>query len=499
MEEAKKFYEEQRRKLKAMEYIGFLTDWDLQTEAPRGSMETAAAQQAVLAELEYKMQTDPQYVQAVDTLYENREQLSPVLAHEIQRQKKSLDEIRKVPMEDYVSYQELVSNAYPLYVEAKQNNSFETFAPSLEKIIDFQRKLADWLSTEERQGYDVLLDQYEEGFGTREYDRFFGVLREKLVPFVHKVADKKLSYDRSFAEKTYDADKQREFCRYLQEVMCFDKSRSVLKESEHPFTSGFGSRDVRITVHYYPENFVSSIFSAIHETGHGLYEQQSDPALDETFSGGGASMGLHESQSRFYENMIGRSRAFWEVHYGKLQEIFSEQLGEVPLDDFVKYINTVERSFMRTEADELTYPLHIMLRYDMERAFMKNELEVKDFPRYWNQLFREYFGMEPPTDTLGVLQDVHWAYGNVGYFPTYVLGSAYAAQIYHAMNRDFDVEASLKNGTTQKINDWLREHIHRFGASMPPAEILKNATGEEFNPQYYVDYLIEKYSRIYEL
>ena len=281
--------------------------------------------------------------------------------------------------------------------------------------------------------------------------------------------------------------------------MCFDKSRSVLKESEHPFTSGFGSRDVRITVHYYPENFVSSIFSAIHETGHGLYEQQSDPALDETFSGGGASMGLHESQSRFYENMIGRSRAFWEVHYGKLQEIFSEQLGEVPLDDFVKYINTVERSFVRTEADELTYPLHIMLRYDMERAFMKNELEVKDFPRYWNQLFREYFGMEPPTDTLGVLQDVHWAYGNVGYFPTYALGSAYAAQIYHAMNRDFDVEASLKDGTTQKINDWLREHIHRFGASMPPAEILKNATGEEFNPQYYVDYLIEKYSRIYEL
>lgn len=210
-------------------------------------------------------------------------------------------------------------------------------------------------------------------------------------------------------------------------------------------------------------------------------------------------MGMHESQSRFYENMIGRSRGFWEVHYGKLQELFPEQLKDVPLDDFMKHINRAECSFIRTEADELTYPLHIMLRYDMEQAFMKGELEVKDFPKHWNQLFEKYFGIVPSNDTEGVLQDVHWAYGNVGYFPTYALGSAYAAQIYHAMNQDFNVEESLKEGTTKKINDWLKEHIHRYGASKTPEEILKAATGESFNPHYYVDYLKDKYSRIYEI
>lgn len=499
MEKAQKIYEEQRKKLKAMEYVGFLTDWDMQTEAPRGGMEAASAQQAILAEMEYRMRTEPEYVQAVDTLYAGREALEPILAHEIEVQKKNMDELRKVPMEEYTRYQELISNAYPLYVEAKTENDFQKFAPSLEKILGYQRKMAEWLQTEERQGYDVLLDKYEDGFGIREYDAFFEVLRRELVPFVQKVTGKKLAYDRQFAEKTYDVEGQKQFCRYLQDVMCFNKASGVMKESEHPFTSGFGTKDVRITVHYYPDHFTSSIFSAIHETGHGLYEQQVDPALDETCSGGGASMGMHESQSRFYENMIGRSRAFWEAHYGKLQEIFPEQLSSVPLEDFMKYINTAECSFIRTEADELTYPLHIMLRYDMEQAFMKGELEVKDFPEHWNQLFEKYFGMVPPSDTEGVLQDVHWAYGNVGYFPTYALGSAYAAQIYYAMNRDFDVEASLKEGTTKKINDWLREHIHRYGSSKTPGEILREATGEEFNPHYYVEYLIGKYSRIYDI
>ena len=499
MDEALRIYTEQRSKIKALGYVGFLTNWDVQTEAPRGSMESEAKQQAVLAELEYRLRSDPAYTQAVNTLYEGRAALDPTLAHEIEIQKKDLDELQKIPMEEYTAYQELTYTSYPVYVEAKNTNQFSLFAPYLEKILAYQRKLVDWLGTDTRRGYDVLLDKYEEGMTTEEYDRFFAVLREQLVPFVKKVTAKKLELDRGFASQTYDAARQKQFCEYLQDVMKFDKSRGVLKESEHPFTSGFGSRDVRITVHYYPENFVSSIFSVIHETGHGLYEQQCDPALDETFSGGGASMGLHESQSRFYENMIGRSRAFWQVHYAKLQETFPEQLKDVPLESFVKYINTAECSFVRTEADELTYPLHIMLRYDMEQAFMRGELEVKDFPAHWNHLFEEYFGMVPPTDTLGVLQDVHWAYGNVGYFPTYALGSAYAAQIAHAMSQDFDIAESLQDGTTARINEWLREHIHRYGASRPPREILRQAVGEDFNPQYYVDYLIEKYSRIYDL
>lgn len=206
-------------------------------------------------------------------------------------------------------------------------------------------------------------------------------------------------------------------------------------------------------------------------------------------------MGLHESQSRFYENVIGRSRAFWQVHYPVLKQTFPEQLSDVNLDDFLAYINTAERSFVRTEADELTYPLHVMLRYEIEQKVISNELQVKDLPQYWKTKFNEYFGITPPTDTLGVLQDVHWAYGNFGYFPTYALGSAIASQLFYYMNKDFDVYASLQSGNTAKINEWLRERVHKYGSSKYPDEILLLATGEAFNPDYYIDYLINKYSR----
>lgn len=206
-------------------------------------------------------------------------------------------------------------------------------------------------------------------------------------------------------------------------------------------------------------------------------------------------MGLHESQSRFYENMIGRNPAFWAVHYKHLQQHFPVQLKRVSLQQFCDFVNRAECSFVRTEADELTYPLHVMLRYEIEKKLIDGSLEVADLPAFWNQKFTEYFGITPPNDTLGVLQDVHWAYGNFGYFPTYALGSAIAAQLYHHMNNDFNVEESLQNGTTQQVNNWLKEHVHKYGSSKYPDEILRLATGEDFNPNYYVDYLIKKYSK----
>jgi carboxypeptidase Taq len=226
---------------------------------------------------------------------------------------------------------------------------------------------------------------------------------------------------------------------------------------------------------------------------------QVDPTLNDTLSWDGASMAMHESQSRFYENMIGRSPLFWKVHYPKLKETFPEQLRDVPQETFIRYINQSGYSFIRTEADELTYPLHIMLRYEVEKAVVEEGLRAEDIPAFWNERFRDYFGMTLPTDTLGVLQDVHWATGEFGYFPTYALGSAYAAQIYAAMEKDLDVERALASGTTGEINEWLREHIHRYGASRYPKEILKLATGEDFNPNYYVEYLVNKFSSVYDL
>lgn len=494
MQKELQYYLNQRKKMVAMHYVNFIIGWDMQTDAAENSILADSEQSAVLSEMDYMMTTDPEFERSVAVLYERRDELDDVLRHEIEVMYKSIQDTKKIPLEEYTAYSELSSKAYPIYVKAKTENNFELFRPYLEKIVEFCRKQTVWLQTDELKGYDVLLDMYETHYTQAKYDKFFSVLRERLVPFV-KAKTAKPTVVPEWAKQTFSKDKQREFCEYIRDVMCFDKSRGIMKESEHPFTSGFGTDDVRITTHYYEDNLVSSIFSTIHETGHATYEQQCDKALNGTFSGGGASLGLHESQSRFYENIIGRSRAFWQAHYGKLQQVFAPQLDGVTLDEFVAYVNTAERSFVRTEADELTYPLHIMLRYEIEQKVIKGELAVKDLPAYWNSKFTEYFGITPPTDTLGVLQDVHWAYGNFGYFPTYALGSAIAAQLYHHMNKDFNVDESLKDGTTKRINEWLKEHIHKYGASKYPDEILCLATGEDFDPNYYVDYLISKYSK----
>lgn len=494
MQKELNYYLSQRKKMVAMRYVNFIIGWDMQTDAAENSILADSEQSAVLSEMDYMMTTDHEFEQSVAVLYERRDELDDVLRHEIEVMFKSIQDTKKIPLEEYTAYSELSSKAYPIYVKAKTENNFELFRPYLEKIVEFCRKQTVWLATDELKGYDVLLDMYETHYTQAKYDKFFNVLRERLVPFVKAKTAKPVEVP-EWAKQTFSKDKQREFCEYIRDVMCFDKSRGIMKESEHPFTSGFGTDDVRITTHYYEDILVSSIFSTIHETGHATYEQQCDKSLNGTFSGGGASLGLHESQSRFYENMIGRSRAFWEAHYGKLQQIFAPQLDGVSLDEFVAYVNTAERSFVRTEADELTYPLHIMLRYEIEQKVIAGELEVKDLPVYWNAKFTEYFGITPPTDTLGVLQDVHWSYGNFGYFPTYALGSAIAAQLYHYMSKDFNVDESLKDGTTKRINEWLKEHIHKYGASKYPDEILRLATGEDFNPNYYVDYLIDKYSK----
>lgn len=492
--EALEFYTKHRKKILALNFANFVISWDMQTEAAQNSIIADSEQVGVLAEESYLLFADEQFLQAVDVLFENAVQLDPAMRHEVEMVRKDILQTRKIPQDKFAAFSELTSKAYPVYVQAKQENNFELFRPYLEEIVDYRRQSIKWLQTDELKGYDVLLDQFEPHFTTKQYDEFFDLLREKLVPVIKRVA-KKSRKAPAWATKKYDAALQREFCEYLRDVMCFDKSRGIMKESEHPFTSGFGTDDVRITNHYYEDNFTSSIFSAIHETGHALYEQQCDASLNGTLSGGGASLGMHESQSRFFENMIGRSDAFWRVHYGKLQQIFPKQLKNVTVEQFVEFINRAERSFVRTEADELTYPLHIMLRYEIEKKLVCGKLQVKDLPEYWNKQFKKYFGITPPTDTLGVLQDVHWAYGEMGYFPTYALGSAIAAQLYHHMNKDFNVEESLKCGNTAQINEWLKTHVHKFGASKYPDEILREACGEDFNPNYYVDYLVKKYDR----
>ncbi len=492
-------YEEYRKKLKAYNYAMWMIGWDSSTEAPKGCFEERAKYTGILSEESYKLETSPEYIDIVNNLYESKDNLDSILSHEIIQVKKNMDKILKIPMEEYVQFRMLLATSQNTWTDAKLKNDFEIFKPCLEEIVLFTRKYTKYLETENLKGYNILLDDFEPGFTTEEYDEFFGVLKKELVPFVKEITSRKLTYNDSFENKTYPRLEQIEFAKYIQEVMCYDTEHGLMKESEHPFTSGVSSRDVRFTVHYYEDLLVSSIFSAIHELGHATYEQQSSPELDDTFVGGGASMAMHESQSRFYENIIGRSLKFWEIHYGKLQATFKEQLKDTSLEDFYKAINKVENSLIRTEADELTYPLHIMIRYDIERMILNDEVEVSDLPEIWNKMVKEYLGIDVPNVSKGVLQDVHWSNGTFGYFPTYALGSAYAAQIYNKMKQEIDIEKILESGTTKGINEWLKDKIHKYGSTKYPKELLKIATGEDFNPMYYVNYLKDKYSKIYNI
>lgn len=494
-----KCYEKLRSKIKAYNYVLRTISWDSATEAPKGCFEYRGKQVGIITEELHKTITGEEYANCINSLYQRIEDLEPVLAHEIIEAKKSLDRISKIPTYEFVEYQVLLSSSPEQWVKAKISNNFELFRPTLEKIVDYQRRYVKYLETENIKGYDILLDNYEPGFTTKEYDKFFDLLKKDLVPFFKKVSKMNLDFDDSFDNLVYSHRQQKEFCEYLQDVLCFDRDRGLMKESEHPFTSGVSTTDVRFTVHYHEDDFTSSIFSAIHEIGHAIYEQQVNPKLDGTFSGGGASIGMHESQSRLYENMIGRSYEFWVKHYPKLQEIYPDQLRDVTVDDFHKLINKTEASFIRTEADELSYPLHIMLRYDLEKGLINGQYEVKDIDKIWNDLFKQYFDLEVKEPSLGVLQDMHWASGMFGYFPTYALGSAYAAQIYHQMNKELDIKNIISSGNTKEINLWLKEKIHKYGSSLYPKEILSLMTNEEFNPSYYVNYLKEKYMKLYDL
>lgn len=498
VKQALEVYQKSCKRQKAFGLAFFLEGWDAETEAPAKSAASRAEAVGTLSEMSYEEATKKELREAVEVLYNARDQLSSVLKHEIENQHKEIAKLARIPQEEYVEFSKLMALAYPAYVEAKRNNDWAAWEPLLSKIVEYQRKYLVWQDGD-KHGYDILLDEYEPGYGMAEYDRFFALLKEKLVPLVHKIAAKG-NADVWKPQGKYDVAKQKAFCEeYIRKVMCFDPSETVVKESEHPFTNGFGRLDVRITNHYYPQDPASAIFSAIHEMGHGMYERQCDPKLDDTMSGGGASMAMHESQSRLMENVIGRSREFWTKHYPRLQRTFRKQLADVSLDDWYRYVNKVECSLIRTEADELTYPMHIMVRYELEKALMDGSLEVKDLPKAWNAKYKEYLGVDVPSDTEGVLQDVHWAYGDFGYFPTYALGSAYAAQMVHVMRKDLDWEGNVSAPTLKGIAKWLKQHIHRYGSSKEPKDILYLATGEAFDPDYYVNYLLDKYSKVYDV
>lgn len=471
-----------------------LFEWDNETLAPKEAGELTSNVIGILSGEYFQTVTDDEVKKLIKKC--QKEDLDQVEAANVRELAEELEQLDCIPQDEYEANARLVAKAAAIWAKAKEAKDFEAFAPTLEKVIDFQKKFASYRAKKGQNLYDVMLDTYEKGFDMENLDQFFGLLKKELVPFLKKVQEEGRQIEDGFLTGDYPEPDQEKLAKFLAEYVGFEFDKGVLAVSAHPFTTNLHNKDVRITTHY-SDHVDSSLFSVIHEAGHGIYELGIRDDLTLTPVGQGASMGMHESQSRFFENIIGRNPAFWEPIYGKVQEMFPKQLGKVSLEQFVEAVNKVEPGLIRTEADELTYSLHVLIRYEIERQLMAGELDVRDLPQVWADKYEEYLGIRPENTAEGVLQDIHWSQGSFGYFPSYALGSAFGAQLYYYMKDKMDFDGLLREGKVDVIRQFLRENIHQYGKLKNSRQILKDVTGEDFNPEYYVRYLKEKYGEIY--
>lgn len=475
-----------------------LFEWDDATLAPKAAGANTSRVIEILSGEYFQAVTGEETKALVKECLENSEGLKETEMAQVKELEDQIEQLDCIPREEYQAFARLSSESVRLWEKAKEEDDFGGFAQTLQKVVDYQKKFAGYRAKEGQKKYDALLEGYEKGFSMKELDQFFGMLREELVPLLKKVMESKASIQDDFLTGDFPEEKQEELGRFLAEYVGFDFEKGVFSVSAHPFTTNLHNKDVRITTHY-SRRVDSSLFSVIHEAGHGIYEMGIRDDLTQTLLGQGTSMGMHESQSRFFENIIGRSKDFWIPIYGKVQEIFPDPFEKISLDTFVRAINKVHPDLIRTEADELTYSLHVLIRYEIEKALIEEDLDVEELPRIWADKYEEYLGIRPKTDKEGVLQDIHWSQGSFGYFPSYALGSAFGAQIYYHMKKILDFEGLLRQGKVEVIREYLRENIHQHGKMKTTRQILKDMTGEDFDPRYYIRYLKEKYTALYQI
>lgn len=489
----------------SLEHAITLLSWDLETEAPFLAAEKISKTLGYLIGESYSMIINDEFKKLIYGI--NTEELSEIDRKIIEEVKKeSFEKMEKIPKDEFQKYSELRVLSVRKWEEAKKTNDYSIFKDYLKQMIEFNKKFIKYRGYTGNP-YNTLLDDYEPEVAVEELNQFFDKIKNELSPFIKKVTEKERSSEElelieKFKKMNFDVQKQEEFSKYVLDIIKFRFDKGVLKESEHPFTTEFSNNDVRITTHYYEDNLLSSIYSTIHEGGHALYEQHISDEITDTVLGGGVSMGIHESQSRIFENMFGRSREFIGFIYPKMDELFNLSENGIGKEELYKLANKVERQFIRTESDELTYPIHILIRYELEKEIFSNldeEIDVDALAVKWADKYEEYLGIRPATYSEGILQDVHWAEGLFGYFPSYALGTAYAAQIYDAINKKVNIKEEMKKGDFSQINEILKENIHKYGKMKTPKEIIKDMTGKGFDSQYYIDYLEGKFSEIYGL
>lgn len=470
---------------------------DATTTAPSDTTEGRGKTMGIMSQITYDLMANPDNGEMLDYLEAHLDELDPQSRREVEETRESYDQIHRIPAEEYVAYSVLLNESQDVWAKAKVADNFASFVPCLEKIVTFNRKFAGYYQPD-MDPYDALLNEYEKGLNTKTLDTFFSQLRQSIVPLIAKVKAAE-QIDDSFLYGHFPIEQQRKLSDYLMAELDIDRSHCGIAETEHPYTTNFNNKDVRITTHYYENALAFSMYSVLHESGHGIYELGCDDCYNYTALSGGVSMSIHESQSRFFENLIGRSEAFCRHIFPKIQELFPEQMKGVDADMFYRAVNKAEPSLIRTEADELTYCLHIMIRYELEKQLIGGTLEVKDVPAAWNRMYQEYLGIEVPNDKEGCLQDSHWSGGMIGYFPSYALGSAYGPQMLRQMEREVgSIYGDVEKGDISKVKGWLQEHIHRHAGFYKPEQLFEMACGK-FDAKYYTDYLTEKYTKLYNL
>ena len=477
--------------------IGVLS-WDKETYLPEKGARFRSQQVATLSGISHEIFTDKKFGKTLAELNDKASKLKKGQAKNVKLSLKEYERSTKLSKEFVVKKSQIISEAYHAWIEARKANDFKVYKKALGKVVDMCREEAELIGYKDHP-YDALLDIYEPDARTKDLTKLFKDVREQLVDFVKELKEKSQVKD-DFLFKKYNKDKQWDFGLKLLKNMGYDFKAGRQDLSEHPFTINFSPEDVRVTTRVDENDFMNMTWSCIHEGGHALYEQGLPSAQYGLPLGAYISLGIHESQSRLWENNVGRSLPYWKAHYKGLKKTFPKNLAAISTKKFYKAINKIQPNLIRTEADELHYHFHVLIRFEIEKGLMEGKLKVDDLDKVWNAKYKEYLGVKVPDAKQGILQDIHWSHGSIGYFPTYSLGSFYAAQFFQQAEKEIpNLLEGIEAGNNQPLLDWLRTNIHQHGRLYNAEELCKKITGEKLNFKYFMDYARKKFGGIYGL
>jgi len=490
-------YRDYKKEISEYRYAIFIISFDQSTDCPLNDKERASECLNYFENKIYSIILSEEYIKLIYNLYSHKDELDEVTKLDIEIEYKDLEKTKKIPRDELEKHIENMTRSYVEWEKARESLDYSSFIKELDENISYNKKYIKWQETDLIKGYDVLLDDMEEGYNTKMYDEFFDLIEKELVPYIKDILKRKQKYNPILDNLKFDIDKQKKLTEIIAKQMEYDNSVGCIRTTPHPFTNWANHNDVRITTSYDESLLFSNLYSVMHEIGHALFQIHMDKKYDDTNIFDNVSCITHESQSRFYENYLGRRRSFVKFLYPILKETFNTELKDITEDDIYYYINSVKAQFIRCDADELTYPIHVLIRYKVEKDIFINNIKTEDIGTKFNEYMNEYLGITPSNMKEGCYQDVHWSSG-FGYFPTYAVGSAYGIMFLDEMTNDIDVDKDLSEGNFKNINIWLTEKIHKYSGTRKNLEVVRSVTNKEFDPHRYIEYLKNKFDEIYK-